>query len=75
MNREKHMYVCLSKAIYGTLKAAPLYYMKLSKEPREYRFVINPYDPCIKNKWTDRGELTMVWNVDNMKVSHKLRNR
>ena len=39
------MYVRLSKAMYGTLKAALLYYRKLSKELREYGFVINPYDP------------------------------
>ena len=30
-NEEKHMYVCLSKAMYGTLKGALLYYRKLSK--------------------------------------------
>ena len=38
---------------------------------REYGFVINPYDPCITNKWTSKGQLTVVWHVDNTKVSHK----
>ena len=42
-NEKKHMYVRLSKAMYRTLKAALLYYRKMSKELREYRFVINPY--------------------------------
>ena len=30
-NGEKHMYVRLSKAMYGTLKASLLYYRKISK--------------------------------------------
>ena len=49
-NGKNHMYVRLRKAMYGTLKVALLYYRKLSKELREYGFVINPYDPCIANK-------------------------
>ena len=31
-NGKKHMYVLLSKAMYGTLKASLLYYRKLLKE-------------------------------------------
>ena len=31
-NEKKHMYVCLGKAMYGTLKVALIYYRKLSKE-------------------------------------------
>ena len=65
------MYVRLSKEMYGTLKVELLYYRKLLKELREYGFVINPYDPSAANKWTDGGQLTVVWHVDNMKVSHK----
>ena len=71
MNGEKHMYVCLSKAMYGTPKSELLYYRKLSKYMREYGFLINPYNLCITNKWTYGGKLTLVWHVDNMKVSHK----
>ena len=42
---KKNMYVRLGKAMYGALKAALLYYRKLSKDLREYGFVKNPYDP------------------------------
>ena len=56
-NIKKHMYVCLSKAMYGTLKAELPYYRKLFKELREYGFVINPYNPCVANKWTDGGAI------------------
>ena len=46
---KKQMYVCLSKAMYGMLKAALLYYRKISWELKEYGFVINPYDPFVAN--------------------------
>ena len=61
-SRKEHMYICLSKAMYGTLKAALLYYRKNS---------INPYDPCVTNKCTSKGQLTVVWHVNDMKVPHK----
>ena len=57
--------------MYGSLKAEFIYYRKILKELREYGFVIKPYDPCVTNKWTDRGQPTVVWHVDDMKVSHK----
>ena len=33
--------------------------------------MINPYDPCVANKWASEGKITLVWHVDDMKVSHK----
>ena len=57
--------------MYITLKEALLYHRKMSKELREYGFVIKPYDPSVTNKWTNRGQLTVVVHVNNMKVSHK----
>ena len=70
-NEKKHMYVRFSKEMHGTIKAALLYYRKVSKEIRGYGFVINLYKPCISNKWMDRGQLNVVWHVNDMKVSHK----
>ena len=54
------MYIRLSKTTYGTLKAELLYCRKLSRELKEYGFVINPYDTCVANKWTNEGQLTVV---------------
>ena len=65
------MYVCLSKAMYGTLKEELIYYRKLSKYLREYGFVINPYKTCVANKWKDKGQLALLWHANDMKVSHK----
>ena len=57
--------------MYGTLEAALLYYRNISKELKEYGFVINPYVPCIAKKWTSERQLTVAWHVDDIKVSHK----
>ena len=70
-NGKIHMYVCLSKAMYITLKEALMYYRKLSKYLREYGFFIKPYDPCVANKWTSEGQLTVVCHVDDTKVLYK----
>ena len=72
-NGKKPMYVRLSKAMYETFKAEFIYYRKLLKELREYGFVINSYDPCAEKKLTGRGQLTVAWHVNDMKVSHKNR--
>lgn len=33
-------------------------------------FAINPYDWCIANKMIDGGQCTIVWHVDDLKISH-----
>ena len=68
-NGRKHMYIFLRKAMYRTLNIELLYYRKVSKELREYGFVINPYNPCVANMWTSEGQFTVVWHVNDMKVS------
>ena len=58
---QKVLYVQLSKALYGLLRALILFYRKLRKELEEYGFEINPYDPCVANKMTESGkQLTML---------------
>ena len=37
-------------------------------------FKINPYDPCVANKVINGEQLTVVWHVDDLKVSHKDKN-
>ena len=57
--------------MFGTAKAALLYYRKMSKESRKYGLVIIPYYTCVENIWTKGGKLTVIWNVNIMKVSQK----
>ena len=58
-------------ALYGTLKAALLFWRKLSASLKEYGFVINPYDWCVANKIINGKQCTIVWHVDDLKISHK----
>ncbi len=49
-NGETVLYVELLKALYGTLKAALLFWKKLSAQLKEWGFEINPYNWCVANK-------------------------
>ena len=50
-NNQPLLYVKLSKALYGLLRSALLFYKKLVKDLENSKtpFVINPYDPCVAN--------------------------
>ena len=49
------LYVRLSKALYGMLRAALLFYKRLQSTLEDMGFEVNPYDPCIANIMVDRG--------------------
>jgi len=68
---EPMLYVKLSKALYGLLQSALLFYNKLRGELEDYGFEINPYDPCVANKMVNGSQMTVTWHVDDLKVSHK----
>jgi Reverse transcriptase (RNA-dependent DNA polymerase). len=65
------LYLRLKKALYGTLKAARLFYEDLTKHLKKYGFVANPYDPCVMNKDIEGSQCTIAWHVDDIKISHK----
>ena len=44
---EPMLYVRLSKALYGLLQSALLFYGKLRVELEDFGFTVNPYDPCV----------------------------
>jgi hypothetical protein len=60
----------LKKALYGTIKAAYLFWKKLTADLKSWGFVINPYDPCVANKIINGAQCTVVWHVDDVKISH-----
>ena len=65
------MYMELLKALYGTLRAARLFWQKLSKQLiDEWGFIPNKYDDCVVNKMVNGQQMTVVWHVDDLKVSH-----
>ena len=65
------LYVLVSKALYGMLRAALLFYRKLRRDLEEMGFEVNPYDPCVANRDVDGAQCTVVWHVDDLKVSHR----
>jgi hypothetical protein len=64
------MYVKLKKALYGTLQAALIFWKNLWKSLKEWGFEINPYDWCVANKIIDDKQCTILWHVDDIKISH-----
>ena len=68
---EQVMYMELLKALYGTLRAAQLFWQKLSKQLIDvWGFVPNKYDDCVVNKTINGSQMTVVWHMDDLKVSH-----
>ena len=69
-NGKKVLYVQLEKALYGTLKAALLFWKLLSSKLIMWGFVLNPYDSCVANKDINGSQCTILWHVDDLKISH-----
>ncbi|KAL7565950.1 hypothetical protein ACA910_008408 [Epithemia clementina (nom. ined.)] len=66
----KILYVIVTKAIYGMLVSALLFYKKLKKDLEEIGFEVNPYDPCNANRMINGKQHTVTWHVDDLKSSH-----
>ena len=64
------LYVRLSKAVYGLLQSALLFYRKLCSELEDHGFTVNPYDQCVANKMINVEQMTVTWHVDNLKITH-----
>jgi Reverse transcriptase (RNA-dependent DNA polymerase) len=64
------LYIRLNKALYGTLRAALLFWKKLSETLQGWGFAINPCDQCVANKEIDGKQCTIIWHVDDLKISH-----
>ena len=68
---EPILYVRLSKALYGLLQSALLFYRKLRTELEDFSFAVNSYDPCVVNKMANGSKMTGSWHVDDLKIYHK----
>jgi hypothetical protein len=65
------MYVQLKKALYGTLQVSLLFWNDLLGKLRKWGFKVNPYDWCVANKTINGKQCTMLWHVDDIKISHE----
>jgi hypothetical protein len=70
-NRKKVLYAEVLKAIYGMLEAALLWYKTFRKDLKDIGFVFNPNNPCVANKKVQGSQQTIVFDVDDLKLSHK----
>ena len=65
------LYVKLKKALYGTLQAALLFWKDLSGFlVDELGYTLNKYDSCVANKMVNGKQCTILWHVDDLKISH-----
>ena len=56
--------------MYSTLKAALLFWKRLSLQLQAWGFKLNAYDSCVANKDINGKQCTIVWHVDDLKISH-----
>ena len=69
-NGKSLLYVKIHKVLYGLLCSALLFYRNLVGDLEAEGFTINPYDPCVANKIINGKKMTIVWHVDDLKISY-----
>jgi hypothetical protein len=69
-NGKTVLHVELLKALCGTLKAALLFWKLLSSKLTSWGFEITPCDWCVANEMIDGKQCTILWHVDDLKISH-----
>ena len=62
------MKIC--KAIYGCIESALIWYELYVRVLKDMGFKLNPYDRCVANKMINGKQCTIVWYVDDNKISH-----
>ena len=68
---KKVLFAEIKKAVYGTKNASLLFWLKLSATLRDdMGFEVNPYDWCCMNKTINGKQCTILWHVDDLKISH-----
>ena len=66
---EPTLYVELYKSLYGLMRLALLFYMKLKGELLDYGFKLNEYDPCVANYITKKGNINVaLFSLISVKV-------
>ena len=64
------LYAEFTKSVYGILYSAFLFYMKLLRDNKQQGFTRNNYDPCVENETVNGKQMTVIWHVDYLKISH-----
>ena len=64
------LYLRLARALYGCVKSAMLWYKLFTGTLQKLGFKLNPYDSCVANANIAGSQCTIVWYVDDNKISH-----
>ena len=70
-NGKKVLYLEILRALYGCIESALRWYELYSETLSKEGFVINQYDKCVANKTINGKQCTILWYVDDNKISHK----
>ena len=70
-NGRKTLFLQLKKALYGCVKSVLLWYHLFHDTLQDLGFTLNPYDPCVANAQINGSQCTIVWYVNDNKISHK----
>ena len=71
VNKNRVLYLRLTKALYGCMQSALLWYNTFKEALVKMGFSLNPYDPCVANRTIHGRQCTICWYVDDMKISHE----
>ena len=66
----KTLYIRVLRALYGCLKLALLWYKLYSSTLVKLGFEIHLYDKCFANKMINGKQYTIVFYIDDNKISH-----
>jgi hypothetical protein len=73
-DEEGVLYLQCDKALYGHIEAARLFYENLNDAIQgQMNFQQNRHDPCVYNKRTKEGVVTIRVHVDDLKISARTR--
>jgi hypothetical protein len=50
-----------------------MWYKTFRKDLEDIRFIFNLYDPCVANKKVQGSQQTILFHVDDLKLSHKMK--
>ena len=64
------MYLRVLRALYECLESALIWYDLYSSTLAKHGFELNPYDRCVCNKLIKGKQCTIVFYVDDNKISH-----
>jgi predicted lactoylglutathione lyase len=69
LREDGSMVVKLSKALYGCIESAKLWYAEISKTFRSIGYTCNPKDICVFNKTVNGVQCTITLHVDDLMVT------